>query len=378
MTSRCPVEAHLAHLELREMSPRTIAARRAHLIRLARFLGVDLGEELLLADEGDLARWQQSMLGKSPNYRISSTAHIREFYRFAVKQRFIVEDPARNLITPRQPVRVPHPIDTLDLDTAIQFAPAKIRAMLVLAAYCGLRAVEISRLTREQIRDDVAQPVLVVIGKGNRQRVIPLPAMVLEELRRYGLPMAGPVFLRGDGLACAVSPQRVSQVCNVHLHALGIAESLHKLRHYYGTQMYAASKDLVMVSTVMGHSSTTTTSGYVAYDRQAAQAAGAAVAADSQLRGPVRARLRAVPDGALDGLSVKNDMGGPVGKGNLTARERDVLLLMVQGLSNPDIGQELGLSAHTIDTHVAGILRKTGAATRAGAAVVALRTGLVA
>jgi predicted ATPase/DNA-binding CsgD family transcriptional regulator len=61
----------------------------------------------------------------------------------------------------------------------------------------------------------------------------------------------------------------------------------------------------------------------------------------------------------------------------LTPRELDVLKLVAQGLSNPDIARRLVLSEHTVHRHLANILRKLDLSSRAAAAAWAARTGLV-
>jgi DNA-binding CsgD family transcriptional regulator len=61
----------------------------------------------------------------------------------------------------------------------------------------------------------------------------------------------------------------------------------------------------------------------------------------------------------------------------LTAREHDVLRLLVEGRSNPEIADELYVGVGTAKTHVAHILAKLGAPTRAAAATLAVRQGLI-
>jgi DNA-binding CsgD family transcriptional regulator len=61
----------------------------------------------------------------------------------------------------------------------------------------------------------------------------------------------------------------------------------------------------------------------------------------------------------------------------LTPRELDVLKLVAQGLSNPDIAQRLVLSEHTVHRHLANILRKLNLSSRAAAAAWGVRAGLV-
>ncbi|HEY1135273.1 MAG TPA: helix-turn-helix transcriptional regulator [Nocardioides sp.] len=62
----------------------------------------------------------------------------------------------------------------------------------------------------------------------------------------------------------------------------------------------------------------------------------------------------------------------------LTPRERDVLALVALGASNARIGEELGLTLHTVKGYVKNVMAKTGAATRLEAAVLARRAGLLA
>ncbi|WP_447643834.1 response regulator transcription factor [Nocardioides zeae] len=63
---------------------------------------------------------------------------------------------------------------------------------------------------------------------------------------------------------------------------------------------------------------------------------------------------------------------------HLTARERDVLALVALGSSNARIGEELGLTLHTVKGYVKNVMAKLGAGTRLEAVVLARRAGLLA
>ncbi len=60
----------------------------------------------------------------------------------------------------------------------------------------------------------------------------------------------------------------------------------------------------------------------------------------------------------------------------LSARERDVLALMADGMSNARIASQLGIAEKTVKTHVSNVLAKLGVADRTQAAVYAWKSGL--
>lgn len=62
----------------------------------------------------------------------------------------------------------------------------------------------------------------------------------------------------------------------------------------------------------------------------------------------------------------------------MTARELQIVALVVDGLSNREIGERLAISARTVQSHLAATMRKLQANTRTQVAVAALRAGLVA
>lgn len=73
-------------------------------------------------------------------------------------------------------------------------------------------------------------------------------------------------------------------------------------------------------------------------------------------------------------LGVKAARTGPRNIGRLTKREQEVLILLGEGLSNPQIAARLFLSRKTVEHHVARILSKLGLRGRAEAAALAARS----
>lgn len=258
---------HLSFLRMRELSEGTVYQRRRHLIRLR----LALGKQLLEVTEADLDAWQTQVLGHlSPGARATSIAHIAEFYKWAVRQRLVDVDPSVQLIRPRVPNGVPRPISEEDLQVALNTADERIHMWLCLAAWAGLRAMEIAGLHRSDVMDTAATPVLIVRGKGGKTRIVPIGERLLLALRAAGLPARGYVFLRRDGAAGPNKPWNVSRLANVHLHDLGIDATLHALRHRYGTMLYAITQNIRLVQELMGHSSPATTARYVAFSQTSA------------------------------------------------------------------------------------------------------------
>lgn len=90
---------------------------------------------------------------------------------------------------------------------------------------------------------------------------MPLPANLLDELAAF--PSGSHLFARMDGQPGPPSAMRVSERINDHLHVLGICGTAHALRHRFGTRLYEALGDPLLVGEVMGHSSTDTTRIYI-------------------------------------------------------------------------------------------------------------------
>lgn len=263
-TSVDVVEAHLAHLNLRNLRPSTVEQRRRALRRLAR----SLGHPVLYANEVQLARWFAG-LRVTPESKATELSHVRSFYQWCVLEELIDMDPTRRLIRPRLSRRIPRPIGELDLTTVLSGANDRVRPWLFLAAYQGLRACEIANLRREDILDTATPPMLIVTdGKGGKQRVLPLSPVALAALQP--LPARGWIFLRFDGLPGPNAPWRISQAANDALHQLGVRATLHTLRHRFATRVYAMSRDLRVTQELMGHANPSTTSQYAAYSPDAA------------------------------------------------------------------------------------------------------------
>lgn len=255
-----PLTPHLTWMRVRGLRPATIAQRRNVVMRLT----LHLPGPLIDATEADLTAWQSSLVG-SPAHLANQTANVVCFYRWCLDHGVTDTNPAARLPRPRVRKGTPRPLSEDALSACLATAAPDVRCWLALGAFAGLRAGEMARLQRQDILDTSTPPVLLVDGKGGKQRVVPASSRVLFELRAYGLPSRGLVFRRRDGRPGPVSPARVSQLVNEHLHGLGIPDTGHAARHRFGTLAYQQSRDLRLVQDLLGHADPATTAAYAAF-----------------------------------------------------------------------------------------------------------------
>ena len=251
--------------ERKALSPTTIKSRGCCLRLFFDWLAP---KSIVDAVETDVESWLDSRrLSPKARYRAISDLHM--FYRWAKREGIVGDDPTENIDRPRLPQAVPRPIPSPDLQKAVQRADPTARAMLHLAALAGFRAKEIAGLRRCDILEHLTPPILVVSApKGRKERTVPLHPAVWDSLQQAGLPRSGYVFAYPTGRQWP--PWRISGEVNTHLASLGIPATLHQCRHYFGTEVYAASLDLRLTQELLGHSSPTTTAGYVQYNRSRA------------------------------------------------------------------------------------------------------------
>lgn len=130
------------------------------------------------------------------------------------------------------------------------------RRAALLAAYVGLRAAECAGLRWV----DATDVVVVRRGKGGRSRGVAVPPALRADMTAWARQGPHVVYsARGAGYLAGSLGIRA----NNQLRAHDVGWTLHTFRHRYGTQLYRATRDLLLVQRMMGHSSPATTAGYV-------------------------------------------------------------------------------------------------------------------
>lgn len=214
--------------------------------------------------------------GLAPTSLRRRAAAIRAFYRFAFGEGLIERDVAAHLDLPRQPRLLP---DTLTVDETVALIEAvgeerlRDRALLELLYAAGLRVSEALGLDREDLSLDGS--FVRVIGKGDRERLVPIGDVALDWLTRWlegpraavltpdaAARRGGPLFVgdRGRRLARQQAWTMVREAAR--RAGLSGRVSPHTLRHSFATHLLEGGADLRIVQELLGHASISTTQLY--------------------------------------------------------------------------------------------------------------------
>lgn len=246
------IDDYSQYQRARGFSTRTITRRTITLRRFAELLHPG---DFSTATDRDV---QDFLLRyRNPRTRHAYRSDIRTFYTWAFRRGLLHNDPTTLIDPVKVPKSLPRPVPAALIPHLVMHAPTtQLRLMVALAAYAGLRAMEIAAISTDDV--DLTHNVLIVrAGKGGKDRIIPLHP-VLRRLLEPELQFAGHVF--------GVNAATVSRQVGRYLKANGLDSSCHKLRATFGTQLSEVSNgNIVMVQRLMGHESPTTTMAYVGW-----------------------------------------------------------------------------------------------------------------
>jgi integrase/recombinase XerD len=277
MTAHIPapdpaVEGFLALLAARR-APRTVDAYRRDLADLAAYLG----EPPTTAGPGQVEGWLADLRarGQAPASIARRAAAARSFYRHLVALGLRADNPAADVDLPRRRARLPRTLSLSEVERLIDAANGvtpralRDRALVELLYGAGLRVGEAVGLERGGV--DLENRLVRCIGKGDKERIVPLGRQAVEALRRYlarGRPYLDrrhrpELFLnaQGGGLTRAgafLVLRRLAAKAGLdprHIHP-------HLLRHSFATNLLEGGADLRSVQEMLGHADLGTTELY--------------------------------------------------------------------------------------------------------------------
>lgn len=264
---RKSIEVWTDTLKAAGLSAQTIKSRRYKMVHLAALL-MPSGPEDVTTEQIVQAFARQQW---KPETRKAYRNTISSFFRWLHKSGRRADDPSLDVPRVKKPHAHPRPCPDRYIAAAMEMATPSEKLMVRLGAECGLRRGEIARVHSDDVVADSAGHSLIVRGKGDKQRIVPLPddlAGIIMDARGYLFPGRFGGHVEESYVGDHIS------------HLLPDGYGAHTLRHRFATVTYATTHDLFVVAELLGHESVETTEHYVAMPDGRLRAATAAVRLD--------------------------------------------------------------------------------------------------
>lgn len=244
------IAEYLLYLQAGGSPETTRATRRHHLVRVGRDLRHPWD-----TTPAELIEWF-AVQDWARETRRSVRGTLRSFYRWAVQTGHTSTDLGALLPVVKASSPNPRPVPDDVYVRALMTASPREQLMLRLAAEMGMRRAEVATVNSRNLIEDLEGWSLVVLGKGDRERVVPVPKSLAVELRALPRGWAFPGDDHGH-----LSPRWVGTIVG---RLLPEGWTMHKLRHRAASRWYDLERDVFTVQDLLGHASPATTRHYVA------------------------------------------------------------------------------------------------------------------
>jgi len=278
MKADISIDEYLDYLrDVRRMSPNTVSSYAVDLAALAAF-AEQQRRPVETLDRRALEAFARRLMtnGLAPRSVARAIACVRGYFRFLLLEKKIAADPAEDLRAPRAWPALPKYLDLDQVDRLLAqpdvSSPRGMRdkALIELLYATGLRVTELLSLKAADVNLDAGY--LTCIGKGDKQRIVPLGHAAAEWVRRY-IAEARPALLKSRRCAWlfvnAKGGTRLSRVgfwkiLKDYGVKAGIPGDLspHVLRHSFATHLLDRGADLRAIQMMLGHADLSTTQIY--------------------------------------------------------------------------------------------------------------------
>jgi integrase/recombinase XerD len=258
------------------LSQNTVDAYRRDLIAFSAWLNKQ-DINLATATRNDILKYQSQRMREGRKVRSEARllSSLRRFYRYLVREEIRDSDPTAQIESPRLGRPLPDSLteneveDLLAQPDTTTALGLRDRSMLEVLYATGLRVSELVGLTVDQI--NLRQGVIRCIGKGNKERLVPVGEVAQDWLEKY-LYDSRPALLNGkvaDDLfpttrGKAMTRQAFWYLIKRYALQAGIQKDLspHTLRHAFATHLINHGADLRVVQLLLGHADLSTTQIY--------------------------------------------------------------------------------------------------------------------
>lgn len=273
------IDQFMRHLTFeRNLSPHTIAAYRRDLLQFYDFLHLATGT---LPDIEQIKGLSPLLLRRylAQRHRLNrrtsigrKLAALRTFLRYLVREGILLTSPAEALTSPRAEKYLPRVLSVDDVFRLLDQPPGEnillfLRDKLAyeLLYSCGLRVAELTALNLDSI--DTQQGVVRVVGKGGKERVVPVGSTAIAALKAYlsargNVDEKSPLLLNARG--GRLTTRSIQRLLKKYLLRAGLPTdtSPHALRHSFATHLLDGGADLRAIQELLGHASLSTTQKY--------------------------------------------------------------------------------------------------------------------
>jgi integrase/recombinase XerC len=278
----------------RNLSPHTQRAYVSDVRQLTLQTGSEIGPLEVEADH--VRAWMASLhKRRSPATLGRKLASVRCFYRWMVREGHVRDDPTAGLPMPKQEKRLPRPLSVDDCETLIEAERGRAaratpregeserradwmrRRDLALVELLYGTGIRIGELVALDVRDvELAAREIRVLGKGRKERVVPIPEQAREALgawidvRRGPGVMSEPLFIslrpRREAKPRRLAAREARRILGERAVRVNLSERVHphRLRHSYATHLLDMGADLREIQELLGHASLSTTQKYTA------------------------------------------------------------------------------------------------------------------
>jgi integrase/recombinase XerD len=275
------LEAHirsfLSYLRVEKgLSPNTINAYRRDMAKFAAFAAKQKLETAQIERSHVVDFLRTLYLRKLDSRSVARhLVTIRHFFRFAFTEGFIQEDPASNIQSPKFRQALPEFLSVQEVDRLLAqpdvntTAGLRDKAMIELLYSTGLRVSELCGLKTADVQMEVG--CLRCIGKGNKERLVPVGRRALETVQEY-LKKSRPEilgektspYLFASRTGAAINRIIFWKVLGAYGRKAGLRKTLspHMLRHSFATHLLDRGADLRSVQMMLGHADIATTQIY--------------------------------------------------------------------------------------------------------------------
>lgn len=268
----------------RSLSPNSIEAYENDLAKLQAFFDV---HQIVVAPIHVKTEHLRSMLqwcaklGMQARSQARLISGLRAFFRYLLLENLIQDDPAENLDTPRLGRKLPVTLDVEEIDKMIadidlsKLEGERNKVILETLFSCGLRVSELVGLKISDLHPQAG--ILKVTGKGNKERLVPLPSSLSRMIEQYMRLIRSQVPLKNGEEDIVFLNRNGRRLTRVMVFIIvrdlaaraGIRKKIspHTFRHSFATSLVEGGADLRAVQEMLGHESITTTEIYTHLDR---------------------------------------------------------------------------------------------------------------